>query len=410
MEKLYNDYLEKAGFEMSVELKEKGRLDPLKVFIKVSIAWISSFFVSRKNQKKIVLVGGNLGEKYEDNASMFHKYLVQNHSEQVTAYWMYDPKTDYALRDNIPNAIALGSLRNYLLFFKADYTFHGHSLMYDIAPSVDKFLFLNRKTIITHVSHGIEGFKKILIQKEDIPLLKRTNYFNCASQYEKELKLTKWNIPENKLIVTGFPRFDRYPPNQPAPQVKRILMMMTWREWLFDLSEEEFLNSAYFKNTYGIVTHEGIRNLLSMNGIHMQIVLHPFMKNFAKHFSGLTDAGSGMEFTDTQHSSIEQGIENNDMLLTDITSVSWDFLYLNKPIIFNVFDREEYIEKRGSYLDLVNDLYGYRADSIEEVYKHLKNIVENNITTNEWYPEAPRFIDYFDQDNCKRLTERVLGL
>lgn len=341
---------------------------------------------------------------------MFHKYLVQNHSEQVTAYWMYDPKTDYALRDNIPNAIALGSLRNYLLFFKADYTFHGHSLMYDIAPSVDKFLFLNRKTIITHVSHGIEGFKKILIQKEDIPLLKRTNYFNCASQYEKELKLTKWNIPENKLIVTGFPRFDRYPPNQPAPQVKRILMMMTWREWLFDLSEEEFLNSAYFKNTYGIVTHEGIRNLLSMNGIHMQIVLHPFMKNFAKHFNGLTDAGSGMEFTDTQHSSIEQGIENNDMLLTDITSVSWDFLYLNKPIIFNVFDREEYIEKRGSYLDLVNDLYGYRADSIEEVYKHLKNIVENNITANEWYPEAPRFIDYFDQDNCKRLTERVLGL
>lgn len=395
---------------MSVALKEKGKFDPLKVFIKVMIAYISSFLIFRKNQKKIVLIGGNLGEKYEDNASVYHKYLVGNHSEQVTAYWMYDPKTSYALQGNIPNAVALGSLRNYLLFFKADYTFHGHSLMYDIAPSVDKFLFLNRKTVITHVSHGIEGFKKILIQKEDIPLLKRTDYFNCASQYEKELKLTKWNIPEKKLIVTGFPRFDRYPPNQPAPQVKRILMMMTWREWLFDLSEEEFLHSAYFQNTYGIVTHEGIRNLLSTNGMHMQIVLHPFMKNFAKHFSGLTDAGSGMEFMDTEHSSIEQGIENNDMLLTDITSVSWDFLYLNKPIIFNMFDREEYSEKRGSYLDLIEDLYGYRADSVEEVYEQLKKIVENDITTNDWYPEATRFIDYFDQDNCKRLTERVLHL
>ena len=395
---------------MSVALKEKGKLDPLKVFIKVSIAYISSFLIPHKNKKKIVLIGGNLGEKYEDNASVFHSYLVQNHSDQVTAYWMYDPKTDYALQENIPNAVALGSLRNYFLFFKADYTFHGHSLMYDIAPSVDKFLFLNRKTIITHVSHGIEGFKKILIQKEDIPLLKRTDYFNCASEYEKELKLTKWNIPEKKLIVTGFPRFDRYPPNHPAPEIKKILMMMTWREWLFDLSEEEFLQSAYFQNTYGIVTHEGIRSLLSTNGIHMQIVLHPFMKKFTKHFSGLTNPGSGMEFSDSKHSSIEQAIEDNDMLLTDITSVSWDFLYLNKPIIFNMFDREEYMAKRGSYLDLVDDLYGYRADSIEEVYERLNKIVENGVTTNDWYPEATRFIDYFDQDNCKRLTERVLGL
>ena len=271
-------------------------------------------------------------------------------------------------------------------------------------------MFLNRKTIITHVSHGIEGFKKILIQKEDVPLLKRTDYFNCASQYEKELKLTKWKIPEKKLIVTGFPRFDRYPPNQPAPRVKKILMMMTWREWLFDLSEEEFMQSAYFQNTYGIITDKGIRDLISNNGMHMQIVLHPFMKKFTKYFSGLANPGSGIEFTDSKYSSIEQAIEENDMLLTDITSVSWDFLYLNKPIIFNMFDREEYIAKRGTYLDLVTDLYGYKADSIEEVYDFLNKIVEDGITTNDWYPEAPKFIDYFDQNNCKRLTEQVLGL
>lgn len=395
---------------MSVELKEKGRWDPLKVFSKVSAAYLLSFFTKKKSGKKIALIGGNLGEKYEDNAAVYHKYLLNNHKDQVTAYWMYDPKTSYAKEQKIENAVPLGSFKNYLLFFQADYTFHGHSLLYDIVPSADKFLFLNRKTIITHVSHGIEGFKKILIQKEDVPLLKRTDYFNCASQYEYELKLNKWKIPEKKLIVTGFPRFDRYPPNQPSKEVKNILMMMTWREWLFDLTKEEFINSSYFKNTTGLLKHKGIQQLLADHNLHMNIALHPFMKKFENYFTGMTDNEHGIKFLDFNQETIEYSIDHNDMLLTDITSVSWDFLYLNKPIIFYMFDQQEYLEKRGTYLNLDSDLYGYKADSIDHVYEYLKKIIEEKITYNEWYPKAADYIDYFDQDNCKRLTKRVMNL
>ncbi|ALS77499.1 CDP-glycerol--glycerophosphate glycerophosphotransferase [Planococcus kocurii] len=395
---------------MSIELKEKRRWDPLKVFFKVSIAYTLSFFVKNKDGKKIALVGGNLGEKYEDNAAIYHNYLLSNHKEQVTAYWMYDPKTTYAKNENIENAVSLGSFKNYLLFFQADYTFHGHSLLYDIVPAADKFLFLNRKTIITHISHGIEGFKKILIQKEDIPLLKRTDYFNCASQYEYNLKLNEWEMPEQKLIITGFPRFDRYPQNQPPKEVKNILMMMTWREWLFDLTKEQFVDSAYFKNTTGLLEHKGIQKLLADHHLHLNIALHPFMKKFESYFTNLTNAENGITFIDSSQETIAYSIDHNDMLLTDITSVSWDFLYLNKPIIFFMFDQEEYLDKRGSYLNMDTDLSGYKANSIDHVYEYLKKIIEEKITWNEWYPKATAYIDYFDQDNCKRLTKRVMKL
>ncbi|MGE6367828.1 CDP-glycerol glycerophosphotransferase family protein [Planococcus kocurii] len=395
---------------MSIELKEKRRWDPLKVFFKVSIAYTLSFFVKNKDGKKIALVGGNLGEKYEDNAAIYHNYLLSNHKEQVTAYWMYDPKTTYAKNENIENAVPLGSFKNYLLFFQADYTFHGHSLLYDIVPAADKFLFLNRKTIITHISHGIEGFKKILIQKEDIPLLKRTDYFNCASQYEYNLKLNEWEMPEQKLIITGFPRFDRYPPNQPPKEVKNILMMMTWREWLFDLTKEQFVDSAYFKNTTGLLEHKGIQKLLADHHLHLNIALHPFMKKFESYFTNLTNAENGITFIDSSQETIAYSIDHNDMLLTDITSVSWDFLYLNKPIIFFMFDQEEYLDKRGSYLNMDTDLSGYKANSIDHVYEYLEKIIEGKITWNEWYPKATAYIDYFDQDNCKRLTKRVMKL
>ncbi|MGB6407545.1 MAG: CDP-glycerol glycerophosphotransferase family protein [Planococcus donghaensis] len=395
---------------MSVELKEKGRLDALTVFFKVSAAYTLSLFTKKKDSKKIVLVGGNLGEKYEDNAAVYHNYLLNHHKEHVTAYWMYDPKTTYAKDQKIENAVPLGSFKNYLLFFQADYTFHGHSLLYDIAPAADKFLFLNRKTIITHISHGIEGFKKILIQKEDVPLLKRTDYFNCASQYEYNLKLHEWKMPEHKLIITGFPRFDRYPPQQPVKEVKSILMMMTWREWLFDLTKEEFMDSPYFKSMTGILQHEGIQKLLAEHDIHLNIALHPFMKKFENYFTNLSNDEQRVEFLDFNKQTIAQSIDKNDMLLTDITSVSWDFLYLNKPIIFYMFDQQEYLEKRGSYLNMDTDLSGYKANSIEHVYEYLKKIVEEKITWNEWYPKATDYIDYFDQDNCKRLTHRVMNL
>lgn len=395
---------------MAVELKEKGRFDALKIFSKVSAAYVLTLLKSKKKTKKIVLVGGNLGEKYEDNAAVYHQYLLAHHPEQVTAYWMYDPKTSYAKDQQIKNAVPLGSFKNYLLFFQADFTFHGHSLLYDIAPAADKFLFLNRKTIMTHISHGIEGFKKILIQKEDVPLLNRTNYFNCASQYEYNLKRDEWKMPEHKLIITGFPRFDRYAPQQPPSEVQNILMMFTWREWLFDLTEEEFMESPYFKNTIGLLQHGGIQKLLMDHDIHLNIALHPFMKKFEQFFTNLSHDENRITFLDFNKQTIAQSIDQNDMLLTDITSVSWDFLYLNKPIIFYIFDQQEYLEKRGSYLNMDTDLSGYKADSIDHVYEYLKKISEEKITWNEWYPKASHYIDYFDQDNCKRLTKRVMSL
>lgn len=395
---------------MSIDLKEKNKWDPFKRFLIVAAAFIVSRFPYRPEKRKIVLVGGNLGEKYEDNSSVYHKYLINNHQDQVIAYWMYDAKTTYAKEERIQNAVPLGSFRNYLLFFRADFTFHGHSLMYDIAPSCDKFLFLNRKTVITHISHGIEGFKKILIQKEDIPLLKRTNYFNCASQYEYDLKRNKWKIPEEKLIITGFPRFDRYPPNQPPEKVRNILMMMTWREWLYELSEEEFVESDYFKSTMEIIGHQGIKDLFKSHGVQMTVALHPFMKKFEKHFEQLTDPDNGVKFLDFNHSSIERSIQENDLLLTDITSVSWDFLYLNKPIIFYMFDEAEYLSRRGTYLNLNTDLYGYKALDVDDVYTYLRKTIEEGVTHNEWYSKVNDYVDYFDQNNCQRLTKRVLNV
>ncbi|WKA59210.1 CDP-glycerol glycerophosphotransferase family protein [Planococcus shenhongbingii] len=390
-----------------MKLKEEERGKRILSPFKIALAFAAAKLLKNRSGKPIVLVGGNLGEKYEDNASVLHQYLNKQYADTMEVYWLYDPKTNYAEEQGIRNALALGSFRNYFLFFQADYSFHGHSIRYDLAPSAHKFLFLNTKTVMTHVSHGIEGFKKILIQKEDVPLLKRTDFFNCASQFEMRIKRDEWKIPQEKLIVTGFPRFDRYTANQPAPHVKKVLAMMTWREWLMESDSREFEKSDYFVHTSELLKHAGIQELLESQNMQVTVALHPFMQRFESHFNEITS--ERVHFIGFDQLSISQAIEENDMLLTDITSVSWDFLYLNKPIIFYLFDQEDWEKKRGIYMDLNKDLYGYKAKTVEEVYEFLKEIAVEGVNFNKWYSMAPQFIDFFDQNNCKRLTERVFG-
>ncbi len=182
--------------------------------------------------------------------------------------------------------------------------------------------------------------------------------------------------------------------------------MTTWREWLIDISDEEFKESAYFNRTTELLNHEKINQLLKEQNIQVTVALHPFMKEFEPYFR--TIKNDCIQFVGFDELSIGEVIQEMDMLLTDITSVSWDFLYLNKPIIFYLFDQADWENKRGIYLNLNEDLYGYKAKNVEEVYACLTEIIIGGVNYNKWYSKATQYFDYFDQNKCERLAARVL--
>lgn len=202
-------------------------------------------------------------------------------------------------------------------------------------------------------------------------------------------------------------RFDRLETDSPAKEVKNILLMMTWREWLLDLTEEEFISSDYFRATADLLNDPEFNHLITSKELNVKVILHPFMKSYEKHFASLKDSGS-LSFVTFDDVSIKDEVIEADMLLTDYTSVSWDFLYQNKPIIFYMFDQEAMETERGTYLDLDKDLYGYKAKSTKEVFDLLEYIV-TKAPANPFYEKAGAYFDYFDQENCRRLADKVLG-
>ena len=64
------------------------------------------------------------------------------------------------------------------------------------------------------------------------------------------------------------------------------------------------------------------------------------------------------------------------MLITDYSSVMFDYSILNRPMLFFAYDLEDYKENlRGFYFDFVNDIPGPISRDTDQLIKNIMKIV-----------------------------------
>jgi CDP-glycerol glycerophosphotransferase len=63
----------------------------------------------------------------------------------------------------------------------------------------------------------------------------------------------------------------------------------------------------------------------------------------------------------------------SDILITDYSSVMFDYALLKRPIILYCYDLDEYVTRRGTYFDLEKKAPGPVCESLEEVIQFLNN-------------------------------------
>ena len=99
-------------------------------------------------------------------------------------------------------------------------------------------------------------------------------------------------------------------------------------------------------------------------------------------------------------------MRQTDFLITDYSSIFFDYLLLDKPIIFAPFDQEDYLKNdREFYYNYELVTPGIKAKDWDEVLERVKNLIYcDNYTYNEERAFIKKMFHTFSDGNS---SERV---
>lgn len=139
------------------------------------------------------------------------------------------------------------------------------------------------------------------------------------------------------------------------------------------------------------------------NEYNLLIKVHPFLYEQARKFSEIKDI-LVPDFVDTN-----ELLSVIDVLITDYSSIFFDYLVTDKPILFYVWDYEDYDEERGRYLS-DEELPGPTLFTIKEVASAVQNITQVQEDYQKVYQQVKeRFTNHDDGNVTKRIVEYILN-
>lgn len=365
------------------------------------------YMFSPSKKKNFWLIGGHNGRLYTDNSKVFYEFLLEAKNKDIICYWVMNK--DAPAYDTIPGKkLIKGSIKSYYYFYKAEVCLFSDTLNSDIAPLAFILPLVKRmynKIFKVYLSHGTISFKKMQQPSGFVGKIKKSIFasYNLAMASTKlEVKvMEEYGVKKNNIVLAGSARNDSIFDNSLLNE-KIILVAPTWRKWLVE--KESIKNTEYYDAYSNLLSNKKLLVFLEKNNIQIYFYLHHMLQQFIKEFDSLNSKNVKIL---SAGANISQMISAANLLITDYSSISADFYYLKKPIIFYHFDRDLYIEKIGSEIDLINERFGdICMDVTSLVDKIITQSLNPHISENQIHGE--QFFSYFhDKNNCQRIYQEI---
>lgn len=223
-----------------------------------------------------------------------------------------------------------------------------------LKKSQTQFMFLQHGTFYTEIEKSIAW------------LFQQYDKINVASR--KEAQFIAQILPKSFLqrrdpfLIGGLPRWDRLVDAKDISLEKKyILFMPTWRDYIDSQSVLE--SSMYYRKIKEFCSSEYVEYLRAQN---VELV-------FAPHHHLINKCGLKFDLPCIQASpnTISTWIKKASMLVTDISSVSIDFVFQDKPIIFWVFDRKDKVLSKS------HDNGGKILAGFNNLSKNYPNVIDD---------------------------------
>lgn len=231
-----------------------------------------------------------------------------------------------------------------------------------------------------------------------------SDYLLYPSEFMRDVMLDDYMInniaTDTKVVLGGYPRNEIFFDKKRASELKSqlnlndkqiIAYMPTWRGSFGQLNKTS-------EDQINIINKQlkQIDKKLTKNQI-MYVNFHPFLKDKVnisgyKHIKPFDKKYETYDFLNIA-----------DVLITDYSSVFFDFAVSNKKIILFAYDEKEYFEGRGTYFGF-NELPFKKVKNVNDLIDTINS--KDDVDTTEF---LKRFCPYENIDASSKIVELVLN-
>jgi CDP-glycerol glycerophosphotransferase len=277
-------------------------------------------------------------------------------------------------------------------------TWHGTPLK-KLGMDLDDVFMAGGRDIKTYKKNMYNDTRKwdFLLSQNEYSTERFKSAFAFSNKQSKEI--WTYGYPRNDVLTIN--NTDKYiykiKEELDIPQNKKVLLYApTWRD-----------NEFHRRSTYKFVTgldFDLLQEKLSED--YVIIVKYHYLVVEDIDWSGY----EGFVYTYGPEKDIADLYLVSDMLITDYSSVMFDYSILNRPIFFFMYDLESYRDElRGFYFDILKELPGPLSKTTEELI--------NDITGYDSSLYKEKYQDFRDKYNkcddgkaSQRIIERILEL
>ena len=407
--KIYN-----YDFQTDIKAKIKGKLvfikrhSLVKKLYKNAFYWIGMLPAN----KKVVVFESFLGKQFSDNPRAIYEYL-QDHPYPYKLYWSVDQKHHDNFQDKNLNCIRRFSLKWLFIMPRAGF-WVTNSRMPVWLPKPKHTLYLQTwhgtplKRLAADMDEVyIPGTTAESYKKNFIKEAKNWDYLISPNAYSTEIFRRAFQFDKG-VLETGYPRNDficnhnnketieKLAADYAIPLHKKVILYApTWRDnqfyekgkYRFDINLDLDLMKEKLGKNYVILFR--LHYLVSEN-----LDLTPY---------------DGFAYDVSNHEDIRELYLMADILLTDYSSVFFDYGNLKRPMIFYVYDIDQYRDHlRGFYFNFEQEAPGPLVKTTEEVIQTIQKMEADG------FPLSAKFDSFYEKfcyleygDSTRKVVETI---
>nr|BCY23768.1 CDP-glycerol glycerophosphotransferase [Tetragenococcus halophilus] len=362
-----------------------------------------------KNQT--ILYESFLGRNYSDSPKALFNYLLQEEPDEWKHVWILNDKelvekSPEFQRSNVKIITRFSWQYFYYVTIAKYFILNMRQPNYLEKKQDQVILSTWHGTPLKHlvfdmdnVTSANKNYKKIFYEQS-----RKWDYLIADNKYSEDIFINAFMFPRENILTYGYPRNDILINHTAADEQeikqrlgipldkKVILYAPTWRD-------DEFHSVGKYKFTLRL----DLERLREELGNEYVIILR--MHYFISDVLDLSNYG-GFAFDFSKYNDINDLFIVSDLLITDYSSVFFDFANLKRPILFYTYDLSKYKDElRGFYIDVYNDLPGPLLYTSDEVIDRIKNI---KAVMYEYEEKYKSFYEEFCALDDGKASERVI--